>query len=62
MSSVRTAIQLDEKVNEDLQNLVYKPRKHPGVMKHKNVPLPTQIIKAMEASTEGIFFHHLSSN
>ncbi|XP_026480088.1 methyltransferase-like protein 17, mitochondrial [Ctenocephalides felis] len=52
MSTVRTAVLLDEKVNEDIQNAIYKPRKHPGVMKYKNVQLPIEYIKAMENSIQ----------
>lgn len=53
MSTVRTAVLLDEKVNKDIQNAIYKPRKHPGVMKYKNVQLPIEYIKAMENSIQG---------
>lgn len=37
-----------------MENQVYKPRKHPGIMKTKTVSVPGHFISAALRATEGI--------
>lgn len=50
-----TSPELDKTVKDDIESNKIKPRKHPGVMKIGSCSLPTNIIKAIEIVSEGMF-------
>lgn len=46
--SSKPIVALSKEVNEDIQNEVYKPRKHPGIVKPRTVVLPDEYINAIQ--------------
>lgn len=50
----RPAVSLDENVDENIKQEVFKPRKHPGVMTPKLVQVPDKFVRAVHAALEGI--------
>ncbi|KAF7281056.1 ribosome assembly protein METTL17, mitochondrial [Rhynchophorus ferrugineus] len=51
-SAPKPSVIVDHNVLKDIENEVYKPRKHPGIMRTKTVNLPDNFIKAALRATE----------
>lgn len=51
---MKPLVTLTEKLNENLENDLLKPRHHPGIIKPKVLSVPDSIVSAIKNTIKGI--------
>lgn len=52
-------VHLEEKINKDLENEIYKPKDHPGRVRLRSIQIPDKIRDAIKTAVNGMHFSYM---